>query len=45
LTAQLIENIDSCNNKADIGGWRLLLRKLTPEPHFVDRKSLLLYGK
>jgi hypothetical protein len=27
--------------KADIGGSRLLLRKLTPEPHSASRKSLL----
>jgi len=27
--------------EADIGGSRLLLRKLTPEPHSASRKSLL----
>jgi hypothetical protein len=27
--------------KADIGGSRLLPRKLTPEPHFASSKSLL----
>jgi hypothetical protein len=27
--------------KAGMGGSGLLLRKLTPEPHFASRKSLL----
>jgi len=28
-------------HKADMSGSGLVPRKLTPEPHFVDRKSLL----
>jgi hypothetical protein len=27
--------------EADIGGFGLMLRKLTPEPHFADRKRLM----
>jgi hypothetical protein len=37
---QAMHNVRFCP-KADVGGFGLLLCKLTPKPHFAGRKSLV----